>query len=59
MANLREAGAVGKQLNAAETTVFDTKTWFLFVVGYSHSTTAVPLTAVVLSVEVRGIQIEV
>ena len=32
MANLIEAGAVGKQLGAAKTTVFNTKTWFLFVV---------------------------
>ena len=41
MANLREVGVVGKQLNAAEAVVFDTKTRLLFVVNSTRSAMAV------------------
>ena len=40
MANLREAGVIGKQLNAAEAAVFYIKTRHLFVVDNNRSATA-------------------
>ena len=43
MANLRAVEVRDKQLGAAETTVFNTKTRFLFVEDCNCSATAVPL----------------